>query len=100
MTIPPGTENADELYQPIAGVAATYGDPDNKYANFLANADPRYPAAPYFLWFQPFSDSGLPAARPGLSQKRDSSASKSALGGTATLSVILSAVLGFVAWWG
>lgn len=100
MTIPPGTENADELYQPIAGVAATYGDPDNKYANFLANADPRYPAAPYFLWSQPFSDSGLPAAHPGLSQKRDSSASKSAVGATVTLSIILSAVLGFVVWWG
>ncbi|KAI6015146.1 chondroitin AC/alginate lyase [Pisolithus orientalis] len=98
MTIPPRTENADELYQPIAAVAAKFGDPDGKYANFLANADPHYPSAPYFLWSQPFSDSGLPAARPGWSPKRDSSAGKSILGGPTTLFAVLPAVLGFIAW--
>ncbi|KIJ64736.1 hypothetical protein HYDPIDRAFT_89478 [Hydnomerulius pinastri MD-312] len=72
MTIPPGTEHAPELYQPIAGVAAQYGDPTGKYANFLANVDIRYPSAPYFLWNQPFSESNLIAARPGYSPKRDS----------------------------
>lgn len=88
ISVPPGKENADELYQPIAGVAAKYGDPDGKYANFLANADPRYPAAPYFLWCQPFSESGLLSARPGWSPKRDSAVKFAAKTTTATLSVV------------
>ncbi|KZP15847.1 chondroitin AC/alginate lyase [Athelia psychrophila] len=50
-----------ELYPAIAAVGAAYGDPDNKYASFLANADNQYPAQPYFLFNQNFSDSGLSA---------------------------------------
>jgi len=53
-----------ELYPSIAAVGAAYGDPDGKYAAFLANADDTYPAQPYFLFNQPFSDSGLAAANP------------------------------------
>jgi len=64
INIPPGDETADELYPNIAAVGATYGDADGKYAAFLANADNQYPAEPYFLWDQPFSDSGLAAATP------------------------------------
>ena len=64
MTISPGDETADELYPEIAAVAAKYGDPDGKYAAFLANADNQYPAEPYFLWDQPLSDSNLAAATP------------------------------------
>lgn len=41
-----------ELYPSLAEVAAVYGDPDGKYATFLKNADPEYPAEPYFLWNQ------------------------------------------------
>lgn len=41
-----------ELYPAIAAVGAAYGDPDNKYASFLANADNQYPAQPYFLFNQ------------------------------------------------
>ncbi|KAH7915931.1 chondroitin AC/alginate lyase [Hygrophoropsis aurantiaca] len=76
MTIPPtddplGHRQPAELYQPVAGVASQYGDPDGKYASFLSQIDQRYPSAPYFLWCQPFSESGLVAARPGYSPSRD-----------------------------
>jgi len=53
-----------ELYPSIAAVAANLGDPNGKYASFLAKADPNYPAEAYFLFAQPFSDSGLAAATP------------------------------------
>ena len=52
-----------ELYPSIAAVAANYGDPDGKYAAFMANADNTYPAEPYFLFNQNFSDSGLASAK-------------------------------------
>jgi hypothetical protein len=62
----------DEPYSSIVAVGSKYGDPNGKYSSFLANADPQYPAQPYFLWNQPFSDSGLPAAMSGPStQKSD-----------------------------
>lgn len=64
MTVQPGDELASELYPNIAAVAANYGDPNGKYAAFLANADNTYPAQPYFLWDQPFTDSNLAAATP------------------------------------
>jgi hypothetical protein len=54
----------DEPYSSIVAVGSEYGDPNGKYSSFLANADQQYPAQPYFLWNQPFSDSGLPAAGP------------------------------------
>lgn len=41
-----------ELYPSLAKVAAVYGDPNGKYAAFMKNADPDYPAEPYFLWNQ------------------------------------------------
>ena len=53
-----------ELYPSIAAVAANYGDPNGKYAAFLANADNMYPTEPYFLFNQNFSDSGLASAKP------------------------------------
>jgi hypothetical protein len=53
-----------ELYPSIAAVASKYGDPDGKYAAFMANADNTYPSEPYFLFNQPFSDSNLAAATP------------------------------------
>lgn len=54
----PKDEDPGELYPVVASVAAVYGDPDGKYAAFLAKATPSYPADPYFLWSQPLSDSG------------------------------------------
>ncbi|KAF9459037.1 chondroitin AC/alginate lyase [Collybia nuda] len=54
----PKDEDAAELYPVIASVAAVYGDPEGKYAAFLAKASPNYPGDPYFLWSQPLSDSG------------------------------------------
>jgi hypothetical protein len=64
LTVQPGDELANELYPNIAAVAANYGDPNGKYAAFLASADNTYPAQPYFLWDQPFTDSNLAAATP------------------------------------
>ncbi|KAG6336648.1 hypothetical protein ID866_2429 [Astraeus odoratus] len=93
MTFPPGKENADELYQPMAGVAAKYGDPDGKYAKFLANVDTRYPAAPYFLWCQPFSESGLLSARPGWSPKWSSGTIKLVV---RSATIVLPAILAVV----
>jgi len=46
---------APELYPSIAAVAAIYGDPDNKYSEFLRNADVSYWQQPYFLWNQPLA---------------------------------------------
>lgn len=54
----PKDEDAAELYPVVASVAAVYGDPQGKYAAFLAKASPNYPGDPYFLWSQPLSDSG------------------------------------------
>jgi hypothetical protein len=79
MTITPGDEAADELYPEIAAVAAIYGDPDGKYAAFLANADNRYPAEPYFLWDQPLSDSNLAAATPSAAGSYPTSKSGAAM---------------------
>ncbi|KAL4076768.1 alginate lyase-domain-containing protein [Scleroderma yunnanense] len=97
MSVPAGKENADELYQPLAGVAAKFGDPDGKYANFLAQANPRYPAEPYFLWCQPFSESGLISARPGWSPKRDSAVKFAVKMSSAALPAAL-VVMSFMVW--
>ncbi|KAG9113181.1 hypothetical protein FRC07_007810 [Ceratobasidium sp. 392] len=51
-----------ELYPNVAAVAAIYGDPDGKYAQWLAGRDQSYPGQPYFLWDQPLSNSGLSGA--------------------------------------
>ena len=59
-----------ELYPPVAAVASIYGDPDGKYAAFLANGENTYPDDPYFLWNQPLSDSGLSAATVTMHQMR------------------------------
>lgn len=68
MTFQPNVTEGDgpiwELYPSIAAVAAHFGDPDNKYANFMAEADNTYPSQPYFFFNQNFSDSGLAAAKP------------------------------------
>jgi hypothetical protein len=68
MTVTLNTTDGDgpiwELYPSLAAVAANYGDPDGKYASFMAQADSSYPAEPYFLFNQYFTDSGLAAATP------------------------------------
>jgi hypothetical protein len=63
MTIPPLKEAAGELYPNVADVAAKYGDPNGTYAAFLFQKQPTYAQNPYFLWDQPFSDSGLMVSR-------------------------------------
>ncbi|KAG8692131.1 hypothetical protein FRC09_011432 [Ceratobasidium sp. 395] len=54
-------EAASELFPQIAAVAVKFGDPDGKYAAFLASKDAQYPARLWFFWDQPLSDSGLSA---------------------------------------
>ena len=76
------------MYPSLAAVAANYGDPEGKYASFLAQADNSYPAEPYFLFNQYFTDSGLAAATPtaggpmptGLGTKNDAATSLSSVG--------------------
>lgn len=63
MTIPatgPDASYVAELYPNIAAVASKYGDPDNKYASFLAKAEgDAYVKDANFFWNQPLSDSGF-----------------------------------------
>lgn len=59
MTKPAGTEDPTELYPDVAAVASHYGDPDGKYAAWLAQQDNTYPGQAYYFWEQPLSDSGL-----------------------------------------
>ncbi|KAG8703483.1 hypothetical protein FRC08_002814 [Ceratobasidium sp. 394] len=54
-------EAASELFPQIAAVAVKFGDPDGKYAAFLASKDAQYPVRLWFFWDQPLSDSGLAA---------------------------------------
>lgn len=41
-----------ELYPSLAEIASVYGDPEGKYAAFLAAGDSTYTQAPYYLWAQ------------------------------------------------
>lgn len=43
----------------VAAVSAKYGDPDNKYANFLKSADPYFPGQPWFALNEGLSDAGI-----------------------------------------
>jgi hypothetical protein len=63
MSIPSFKEAAGELYPNIADIAAIYGDPNGTYSGFLYSRQPTYAQNPYFLWDQPFTDSGLMASR-------------------------------------
>lgn len=83
MTVPPGNDDPTELYPDVAAVAATYGDPDGKYAAFLASQDSTYPSEAYFLWDQPLSDSNLAAATPSA----DGPATTSTKSGATSLNV-------------
>jgi len=87
-----------ECYPSVAAVAANYGDPSGKYAAFLANADNTYPAEPYFLFNQPFSDSGLTSAVPSSSKSSASRLYLSAFGifGGSLLAACLTVVFSFV----
>lgn len=46
---------AAELYPSIGAVAATYGDADGKYVEFLKQAEPEYADEAWFLWNQPLA---------------------------------------------
>jgi hypothetical protein len=59
-----GDGPTEELFPDMAAVAAVYGDPGNQYADYMKNRNENYPGEPYFLFNQPLSDNGLPAATP------------------------------------
>ncbi|KAG9030913.1 hypothetical protein FRB95_003423 [Tulasnella sp. JGI-2019a] len=59
MPIAPGADAPDELYPDVAAIASHFGDPTGKYAAWLAQKDPLYPAEANFFWSQPLGDSGL-----------------------------------------
>ncbi|KZV91347.1 chondroitin AC/alginate lyase [Exidia glandulosa HHB12029] len=46
---------AQELYQHVAAVGSVYGDPDGKYAAYLARVSPDYPQSPFYFWNQPLA---------------------------------------------
>lgn len=48
----PGDGPISELYPSLVEIASVYGDPEGKYASFLANADPSYLQQPYNVWAQ------------------------------------------------
>ncbi|KGB74556.1 hypothetical protein CNBG_0394 [Cryptococcus deuterogattii R265] len=43
----------------VAAISAKYGDPDNKYANFLKSSDPYFPGQPWFALNEGLSDAGI-----------------------------------------
>ena len=89
----PGKEAASELYPNVAAVGAIYGDPNGKYARFLAYVGETYAAKPYFLWDQPFSDYGWVSHHPtygedienGSSGSEDNNGGAKAAAGTISL---------------
>lgn len=59
MNYDPKNETASELFPVVAAVAAHYGDPDGKYANWLnVKTNGEYIRDASYLWTQPLSDSG------------------------------------------
>ncbi|KAA1474643.1 chondroitin AC/alginate lyase [Dentipellis sp. KUC8613] len=110
MTIPANDEPASELFPNVAAVASVYGDPDGKYAKFLAGKEDDYPAEPWFFWLQPLSDSGLhvvvnttgtgtSTAAGGGSSSSSSRSSNGAIGtglGVGTVVMTLGALLGAI----
>lgn len=107
MTVAPGsseTAYAAELYPNIAAVAAKYGDPDGKYAAFLAKAEGNaYVEDANFYWNQPFSDSGFDVA--GATASNSGTATSSAASGKSTVGTKqenFALSIGFVPWraWG
>jgi len=69
IAVPAGGEDPKELYPSVGAGGAVYGDHDPwtgaSYSAFLANAQPNYPADPWFFWDQPLSDSGWVRAQAG-----------------------------------
>ncbi|KAH8824435.1 chondroitin AC/alginate lyase [Flagelloscypha sp. PMI_526] len=77
---PPKDENSSplDMYPFVAMVASTLGDAKSKYAGFLKNEDPEYPAQAWFFWEQPLSDSGIHLSTTGISNSTKSKSTGSA----------------------
>lgn len=59
MNYDPKNETVSELFPIVAAVAAHYGDPDGKYANWLnVKTNGEYISEAFYFWTQPLSDSG------------------------------------------
>ncbi|QRW06180.1 alginate lyase [Ceratobasidium sp. AG-Ba] len=56
-----------ELFPPLAAVASVYGDPDGKYAKWLASKAPDYPSNAWYMLSPGLSDSGLTMPTPSAS---------------------------------
>jgi len=103
MTIPAGSEDPAELYPDIAAVASQYGDTDNKYTNFLANATGNgYVIDASFFWDQPLYDHGFAAALISSSNTSTGSGPSTTSGVKQTHSAATAATSGIHFWrvWG
>jgi hypothetical protein len=71
MSIDPKSEDVRELGPHVAAIAAAYGDPMGKYAEFLNKTIPDYEARPFFFYNQA---NALPASRTnGYAERADTS---------------------------
>jgi hypothetical protein len=85
-----------EIYPNVAAVAATYGDPQGKYAKFLNASGFPYADDASFLWDQPLAGGTLSAnsnASPDDSQSHSGSSSSSAITVNRTVMWLLSGLL-------
>jgi hypothetical protein len=85
-----------EIYPNVAAVAATYGDPQGKYAKFLNASGFPYADDASFLWDQPLAGGTLSAnsnASPDDSQSHSGSSSSSAITVNRTVMWLLSGSL-------
>ena len=71
MGLNPGSEDVSDIFPHVAAVAAAYGDPTGKYANFLKSMDPSYMSMPFYYYDQTSALSHSPAAQ--VKGKRDGS---------------------------
>ncbi|CAE6462698.1 unnamed protein product [Rhizoctonia solani] len=53
ISLDPGNERVDEALPHVAAVAAAYGDPRSKYANYLKSGNRNYDKKPYWFYNQP-----------------------------------------------
>jgi hypothetical protein len=81
MTIPASTKHEEkyeeELYPNIAAVAATYGDKNGTYLNFVKKARPGFMRDPYMFWNQPWGMNEFSGKPPASSTTRRSRATAS-----------------------
>ena len=96
MQQPAGDETASEPYPDVAAVAAIYGDPGNKYANWLSSAEnSTYVSDASFFWDQPLSDNGFAAS---LTASPSATGAGAANTGTSTVGTKQNGAVGMRVW--